>query len=61
MIDNSDNPKCEECGCGGNQECGALPMDSKMACALGDDLVCMCCSILGKEKNMKRWKNNRQE
>lgn len=55
MIDNSDNPSCEECGCKGNRECGCLPVNENWGCALGDDLVCKCCEELGVEENKKRW------
>lgn len=57
MDINEGNPPCEECGCRGNMECGSFPVNENMMCALGEDLVCMCCDKLGKEENMKRREN----
>lgn len=47
-------PKCKECSCEGNQSCGAEIVFKD--CSLDECLICSCCRILGKEKNMERWK-----
>lgn len=51
-----DDPPCESCGCLGNAECGARPVDEKSFCALDENMNCPCCNRLGKYKNMKRWR-----
>ena len=50
------NLQCSECGCEGNEGCGASIVDKSNFCTLDVFLVCPCCNVLGKEENMKRWK-----
>lgn len=52
----SDCP-CLECGCLGNETCGAKSVTGD--CSLDDNLVCACCAKLGKEANMARWPENK--
>ena len=53
-----DDCPCQECGCIGNGSCGADCVDDEQACTLDSCCVCPCCNKLGKEENMKRWKND---
>jgi len=48
--------KCVECGCTGNETCGAKAV--KGDCCLDQSLICPCCNNLGKKENMKRWKRS---
>jgi hypothetical protein len=50
-----DTPECESCGCGGNEECGAEPINKEHDCALDARLICYCCREIGKSENIKRW------
>jgi hypothetical protein len=52
----SDDCTCEECGCTGNETCGAEPLGED--CALDECGICPCCRVIGKEANVKRWKTN---
>ncbi len=48
--------KCVECGCTGNEDCGAFHLDIDRLCTLDACLICPCCRKVGKVENMKRWK-----
>ena len=56
-----DDCPCQECGCIGNGSCGADCVDDEQACTLDSCCVCPCCNKLGKEENMKRWKNDKRK
>jgi len=51
----SDECECEGCGCIGNANCGAEPVDNVCLCALNQCGFCSCCCKLGVEANKARW------
>lgn len=53
--------ECSECGCTGNESCGAEIVDLKMNCTLDSFMCCPCCNNLGKDGNMKRWPENKPD
>ena len=57
MVDWFEPYPCEECGCTGNETCGAEPLGED--CALDECGICPCCRVIGKEANVKRWKTKK--